>query len=103
MRALKVQIQPDRSPALNLAAAIARLVNLDPSTRTSEGFDDGRYINIYFEPDDTLVLWHAIRRQLDTDSRLAQATMVVCQGENGWDDYLLLHHYDRTLILDELK
>jgi hypothetical protein len=32
-----------------------------------------------------------------------QSPCVVCQGQQGWDDYLLLHHYDRRIVLDNLR
>ena len=35
--------------------------------------------------------------------RLARAAIATCEGKHGWDDYLLLHHYDRTLVLDTLN
>jgi hypothetical protein len=27
--------------------------------------------------------------------------IVVCEGERGWDDYLLLHHFDKRQKLDK--
>ena len=33
---------------------------------------------------------------------LRSAAMVVCEGEHGWDDYLLLHHWDRRFRLDSV-
>ena len=29
--------------------------------------------------------------------------MAVCEGQHGWDDYLLLHHYDAELKRDEVS
>ena len=26
--------------------------------------------------------------------------MVVCEGENSWNDYLLLHHFDESKAID---
>ena len=34
--------------------------------------------------------------------QLARASIATCQGSRGWDNYLLLHHYDRTFKLDSL-
>jgi hypothetical protein len=63
------------------------------------GEDDGRYENFMFQaasPKDA-----ASKAQTVLDSpeigRAARASCIVtCEGENGWDDYLLLHHYDPT-------
>jgi hypothetical protein len=103
MTAINVQIQPERSPAMDIPAAIAGLSSLDASARVTEGVDDGPYINIDFTPADATVLWGDINSRLTAEPELARAAIVACEGRNGWDDYLLLHHYDRTLILDEMR
>src|SRR3954470_11886142 len=102
MTALLVQLQPDRWPEMDVAAVVARLSSLDASARVTDAVDDGRYVNIQFAPSDAAVLWKEIRRCLIDDTKLARVATVFCQGRHGWDDYLLLHHFDRTLILDEL-
>jgi hypothetical protein len=102
MTAIHLQIQPDRSPALDAQAVVASLSSLDASARVTNGMDNVRYINIDFTPVDAMVLWREIRGRLSAEPALARAVIVACEGRNGWDDYLLLHHYDRTLILDEL-
>jgi hypothetical protein len=102
MTAIHLQIQPDRSPAMDAPAVVARLSSLDTSARVTDGVDNGRYINIDFTPVDALALWREIRVSLSAEPALARAAIVACEGQHGWDDYLLLHHYDRTLTLDEL-
>ena len=34
---------------------------------------------------------------------LAAAAIIVCEGEHGWDDYLLLHHFDPAEPLDTMR
>ncbi|MDR0717159.1 MAG: tetratricopeptide repeat protein, partial [Azoarcus sp.] len=34
---------------------------------------------------------------------LKNSSIVVCQGRHGWDDYLLLYHYDSTQEVDEIS
>jgi hypothetical protein len=102
MTAINVQLQPDLSSTIDIPAVVARLSSLDASARVSAGNDNGRYINIDFTPADSVALWREIRNHLHSEPALARATIVVCEGRHGWDDYLLLHHYDRTLTLDEL-
>ena len=48
--------------------------------------------------------YHVRHRFLDSElgPQLASASIATCEGNRGWDDYLLLHHYDRTLDLDTL-
>ena len=99
---MHVQLQPDRSPALDTSAAVATLSSLDDSASVSEGEDSGHYVNIDFTPADAKVLWQKIHGCLSSEPELARIAIVACEGRHGWDDYLLLYHYDRTLVLDEL-
>lgn len=102
MPAFQLQFQPDRSPTLDVPAVVASLSSLDASARVTDGVDDVRYINIDFSPVDAISLWSAIRDRLSAEPDLSRAAIVICEGRHGWDDYLLLHHFDRSLILDEL-
>jgi hypothetical protein len=69
----------------------------------SEGEDCGRYVTVALQAADAIGLWAAIRERLHADAALSRAAMVVCQGERGWDDYLLLHHFDPSQVLDKLE
>jgi hypothetical protein len=86
---------------LDTLAATTRLRSLAAASWIDDGEDNGPYINIAFEATDPAGLWAAIRGQLLADPELAGATIVVCEGEHGWHDYLLLHHFDPTEPLDE--
>lgn len=102
MKALNIQLQTDRLSVIDAAPAVARLRALADGSHVSEGEDDGRYINVSFEVDDIAVLWAAVQKQLQADTALAAATIVVCQGQHGWDDYLLLHHFDPSEPLETI-
>jgi hypothetical protein len=102
MKRLHIQIQPARSPKLDVPEAIVRLSRLADGVRTTEGHDEGRYVNLDFKVSDLTGLWAAVREQLRAIPEVAVAAIVVCEGEHGWDDYLLLHHFDPSEPLDQL-
>lgn len=55
---------------------------------------------------DPIAAWSRIRRLYDASEigrRLALSTIVVCEGKHGWDDYLLLQHFDPAENLDSLE
>jgi hypothetical protein len=60
-------------------------------------------INVYAE--DAYGFWSNVRSQIFTDnlSRALAIMIVVCEGNNGWDDYLLLYHHDNTEKCDNLN
>jgi len=75
---------------------------------TSEsGDDNGRYINLFVESDDAVGAWDAMKTSLLADSMVGNeirtAAIVTMTGRNGWDDYLLLHHFDPIQQLDTIQ
>ena len=70
------------------------------------GNDDGRFVNLFVTTSDRAMTWERIRAYL-IDSELPggemrDAMIVTMTGDQGWDDYLLLHHFDRSEQLDSL-
>ena len=110
MPALNVQVQPNRVPALDLDAVLALFANAaelsDAELEVTAGEDDGPYVNYDFRTADLSRLWEILQGQVFWDQAigpsLASSSIVTCEGNRGWDDYRLLHHYDRTLVLDTL-
>ena len=112
MRVLNVQVQPARSRSLDIEVvqrslrALGARKPLVSSFWESAGWDDGRYINFNYRCTNRNLgqLWTTLRRGALGRSAFAKhlraASIVVCQGSRGWDDYLLLHHFDRTVPLD---
>jgi hypothetical protein len=87
---------------MDVGMVVDRLRGLDSSATISRGNDKGEYVNLYFATDDLKSLWESVRHTLSAAPGLANATIVACEGENGWDDYLLLHHFDPSEALDGL-
>ena len=68
----------------------------------SEGDDGGKYINLTIGSDDLKESWSVIRTSLLQIPEVEESSIIVCEGDDGWDDYLLLHHFDLSQELDEL-
>jgi len=113
MRTLCIQIQPMRASNLDLkrlrtlSKELARERSLVRRFRIIQGVDGIPFLNLMFATDDVRALWQRIRSLLYKDetigAHLRQASMTVCEGEDGWDDYLLLHHFDAKVEIDKLK
>jgi len=102
MKRLSIQLQPARSPELNLAEAVAKLSSLAPDVRATEHQEKGPYVNVDFKTADLSGLWQSVREVLEALPGLNRAAIVVCEGDRGWDDYLLLHHFDPEEKVDAL-
>jgi hypothetical protein len=112
MTELCIQIHPHRCPGRELGSALSQCRRL--STQRSwirhfsqtDGFDQHAYVNLIFEADDVRLLWKFLSEQLYDASGLGQfmrgTSIVTCQGSSGWDDYLLLHHFDPGVICNRL-
>jgi hypothetical protein len=113
MRVLCVQLQPGRAKALStrtVAQLMARIAETLTDVRQfsfDRGSDRGPYINYCFKSRSPARVWQALNRQVFSNSRVGalvrRSSIVTCQGSRGWDNYLLLHHYDGKVALDRLR
>ena len=104
MRHLNVQLQPERSPALDMARtrqlleALAKDQAVVAGFETVEGEDEGPYVNFTFAAKDPAGLWAQIQREVlgdrDLGAEIAASSIIIVEGDEGWDNYLLLHHFD---------
>jgi hypothetical protein len=105
MNKLCVQLQPNLAPELDFPSLVSRLCGIGDEgghVRVSDGHDNGHYINIDFDSTSIGNLWQRVREELCANATLLRCSIVICQGDAGWDDYWLLHHLDPTQLLDEL-
>lgn len=110
---LCVQLQPELlSVDVDVAeidALLGAMIRQDSvaNLTVEEGFDDGGYINYVFETPDAEKLWQTLRLAVLDDSLVGmviqEASVVTCEGQHGWDDYLLLHHYDDEERVDSFE
>jgi hypothetical protein len=99
-----IQIHPHRSPELDLAGLrlqcerIATDNALVQRFSWQKRFEDGEYVNLIFETDYPKRLWKLLHQQLYQASAFGRfvqtSSIATCEGRHGWEDYLLLHHFD---------
>ncbi len=105
-----MQVQPERSKGLDLdrlmaaCTAIAADTNLVDHPQFDRGHDQGLYLNFTFGTHHAAALWRLLRTRSYEDeelgAHLCAASMAVCSSTEGWDDYLLLYHFDPVVTLD---
>src|SRR5262245_46470862 len=113
MKALCIHLQPELSPGFDpksvhdLVEGLRSNSDLIESFSVTAGDDNGPYTNVYVRTRDVAALWGLMREELFSDPvagpHLKCAAIVVCEGNAGWDDYLLLHHFDPAEPLDALE
>jgi hypothetical protein len=66
---------------------------------------DGTWVNFFFRGRSVSAVWRALHsrglRHRRWGASLRRASIVTCEGQRGWDDYRLLHHFDPAIPLDD--
>lgn len=112
LKELIIQIQPNRARDLKLEEiqaaleSISRRASLVRHYRFETGVDKTRYFNFTFETEDLSGLWSLIQTKIYRNpsfaEQMARSSIVVCEGADGWNDYLQLFHFDPTVTCDDL-
>ena len=107
-RTFLIQVQPDRLVALDAPDILnmAKRLELDwpEDCSITTGDDAGPYINIQVHSNSPAETWLRIAELfLGTDvlcTEVRTSSIITMTGDTGWDDYLLLHHFDPNVELD---
>jgi hypothetical protein len=108
-----IQIQPHRAPDLDLAKikefgeAIASDKELVLRFEIVEGVDGVSYTNLMFETAEAPSLWRKLHSELYSGEEICddmlRASIAMCEGKDGWNDYLLLYHFNEGEKLDKFQ
>lgn len=65
------------------------------------------YCNVFVQSSESIKLWKHFAAFVAENSKefewLRRRWIVLLQGESGWDDYLMLAHFDSSVRLDAVK
>ena len=107
-----IQIQPEflADDACELVFSILKSIENDDALSSDVKFSYDKkeiYVNVEIECSNISRLWKTIKKRLITNNsnirNLTSGIVIVCQGESGWDDYLLLYHSDPLVPVDKIK
>ena len=112
MRSLSIQVQPNRSKNIDIDRVfdvftkIASMNDLVKHHSFDHGNDEGPYFNFTFGTNRPKELWQKINDELYQDKELGkhmkQASMAMCSMEDGWQDYLILFHFNSSVTLNDI-
>jgi hypothetical protein len=107
VRTLRIQIHPDRLVRISTKEAVERVVAVGSSCmavtrhRVVSELSEPGAVNVDFLTHSITSLWAILSNALADEhslQSLSAASMILCEGANGWNDYLLLHHYDPKIL-----
>ncbi|MBI1424123.1 MAG: hypothetical protein GC149_11695 [Gammaproteobacteria bacterium] len=102
MKNLCIQLHPELNEAASKEEALQALNGVGCKTEVRECNDNGQYINFILKSDNLKELWLKIKSLYLTKPNLASASIITCEGSEGWNNYMLLHHFDKSEELNEL-
>ena len=111
MRTINFHVQPRRASPLDVVV-ISRLMMRAAWNPRVEMFSIHRdrrrtWLNFGFSGPAAGQVWKMLRSEVinhrQWGSRLRRCSIVTCEGSRGWDNYVLLHHFDADQPLDTLS
>jgi len=100
MKSLTIQLMPELDTSLNEVAVIDLLKSISRYPEVDADDDGERFINLHLFTEDLPTLWADIKSALELNHEIknwiGKVAVVACEGDEGWDDYLLLAHYDKS-------
>jgi hypothetical protein len=60
------------------------------------------YVNVHANANDPSRFWREFKHALQFEDDLRKLLIVVAEGSERWDDYLLLHHYNAKQTIDNI-
>ena len=102
MKYISIQIQPELNANVNSKEVIKYLSDKGYTPEITEGNDSGKYINLNIKTNNIRDTWVTIKTYLKENNAFSCSSIITCEGSQGWDNYLLLHHFDSNEILNEI-
>ena len=110
---VRLQIHTDAIPREALASLRRECESLATTfvgslgVRFEEGEAEGKYLNVVFGSHAPQDLWPHIKAALYQSALHGQilrtASMALRTGEDGWNDYVLLYHFDPTVPVEHAQ
>jgi len=106
LKCLSIQLQPSLDSSHNEEEVIVNVRALGCFPEVDVIEEDERYVNLNFFSEEMPAVWQRLQAGLLNDGSLGawvrKVAVIVCEGEQSWDDYLLLSHPDSQEKLDTL-
>ena len=101
MKRIVIQLQPERNESISCDEAQSIMTELGLQAIVDQGEDNGIYINLTIKTENPKADCMKLKNNLLITEPYRRSSIATCEGKNRWTDYLLLHHYDRTMITDD--
>jgi len=103
---IHIQIQPDLDDSHEIDELVMLMKSIGLNAEIEKPETDESYLNLDFNTSDPKNLWTEMKLKLLNDPKLGnwmkKVSIIVCEGDFGWDDYLLLWSFGDLDELDEL-
>lgn len=106
MKCFIIQIDPSRDTSYSIEAFTRLVREQDKFPEVEADYENSALTNLNFFTEQPTEFWQYLQANIiqhpDCAAWLKQVAVVVCEGEHGWNDALLLAHFDSNEALDTL-
>ncbi|BCD96226.1 hypothetical protein [Marinagarivorans cellulosilyticus] len=106
MKCFIIQIDPSRDTRYSIEAFTKLVREQGKFPEVEADYDNNTLTNLNFFTEQPGPFWQEMQSEIlqhpDCASWIKRVAIVACEGEHGWNDALLLAHYDSSETLDSL-
>ena len=106
MKCVSVQLYPALDTTFEVGDLLALVRSIGRFPEVDQDDVDPKSINLNFFTEDLQGFWQQFQQGVLNDPELGawvkRIAVIVCEGDQGWDNYLLLWHHDQSQDTDDL-
>lgn len=106
MKCIIVQVHSHKNTQYTLDECLQAIRSTGRHPEVEPEEETPSIVNLNFFTEDAKVFWEEFQQATLTDSAcgawLKEVAIIVCEGEYGWNDALLLAHFEASEALDTL-
>jgi hypothetical protein len=100
MKCISVQLHHRRDARFHLEDLLDLVRSVGRYPEVDKDESDPETVNLNFFTEDIRLFWNDFEKGVLNDPEMGDwvknTTIIVCEGDEGWDNYLLLWHYDQS-------
>jgi len=106
MKCLSIQLQEDIDSAHTVDELVEHVRSFGRYPEIDRGENDEKYVNLNFFTEDLRAMWPEFKSKVLNDTSLGEwvkkVAIIACEGDQGWDNHILLWHYDPSEVVGKL-
>lgn len=103
MKWISIQLHTDKSHSIEKQEVVNVITETGALVEVIEEKEGESYTSLNFKVTTPKMFWSEKKVKFLNCLGFPECSIVVCEGESGWDDYLLLYHFDSSEKCDDIS